>query len=365
MVFLIVSMAVVGLTGASAVLGPRIPPFLTQESIQGPNGTSDYNSTTGLNLTLSLSGRILDVGDYLTINATVFNTRYSQANLPGSEQSRSFVFGPAPCSQLPLGVGIARGNWSASEISGTSPLQLYYPGIYNCPPMSFIDYFTIPPRSDLVTPYSSQASGEVSLGAENGVLTLEAWGYWTEPRQANGTLTSYPGQFSSFEPGVYTAIADDPWGQVALLSFVVQDASSLHSCTSMGSNPSFASHPIQPVQGSPLALSAYYTSLHDNDSVFLALDNVDDSSVTIVNLGGAGGEYFQFQGNMAPGETTIGSWYGIVSGAVSFPAVIPAHGCFLLHLEPPGPAISYLGVTMQFSSGGNETILKGGLPLQG
>ena len=361
--FLVVTAGVILLTGFVAVSGPAGRSVAVSKGVLAPNGAFDYNSTAGLNLTLSVSGRSVNVGDYIRISASLFNTRYGAAHLNNPAGGGGMTVGLPPCSQFPLGVGILRGNWTNADVSKATPLQVYNPGVFfGCPAMFNIDHYTLAPRSDLVTGFSLQPSGMMSVGSWNATAGLDAWGYWTVPGQSNGSVFGYPGEFRSFEPGVYTAIAEDPWGEVALLTFAVVGNGTLPSCTSMATSSTYLPHSFQPPTGTPLALSAYYTDPTDNDSVFLALDNAGNYSVTVVNLGNA---YTQFEGNLFPGETTVESWYGVVSGVVSYPPVVPAHGCLLVHLELPGPAISYLGVAMQFGGGGNETILKGGLPLLG
>jgi hypothetical protein len=127
-----------------------------------------------------------------------------------------------PCSQLPLGFAIFKGDYSSGNLSQGTPLSLNQPGVYNCPAMFEIAYWSFAPQGDTVTLVSPQpvSSGNATaprdMTTETAGASLAYSGYYAD--QSNPMTSA---SLTSFSPGTYTLAASDAWGQLTLLHFSV------------------------------------------------------------------------------------------------------------------------------------------------
>jgi hypothetical protein len=109
----------------------------------------------------------------------------------------------------PMGVEILRGtNLSAAS---SSYLELFSPGPRLCPsePTSGISEYVFKADSQMALP--DRYSQYYWMNA-----TLEPSGYWTWDGANLSSAIHHP-----LEPGIYTVVAGDEWGDLVLLHFTV------------------------------------------------------------------------------------------------------------------------------------------------
>jgi len=237
---------------------PTAPYSSMTIAIRNPSSTSALNSSSGLRLDLALA---LNASGGVAVVASVLNTRSSTNTVAaenqwplGAEDMLMWVQGYCgPPPDLPLGYAIFQGNYSPGNLTGATPLALEAQPLGGlCPAQPVASSFAFNPASDVA---SVSESGGIGGGGGENVTTstacqrapgIDCWwgglgtwsGYWTGSTQQNGAgLVSggaCPGQtasqqfpsgcpleFNRFAPGVYTVVAGDEWGQVAILHFTV------------------------------------------------------------------------------------------------------------------------------------------------
>lgn len=212
--FASVVIALIALAGVAAFSFQQKEPLF-------PTYTGAKSTTTeaasGLLLGLSISQTAIGPGQTVGITVYERNSLGVVNKVPASDRWPVKGLGVGACGplNLPVGIVVFRGNVSVSEAPGEQPLQLYEPGAYACPMiLSGIDAYVFQPMSS-----EAQVVGSCS---PNPCLTLDvsstvdARGYW-------GT-TFLQSSFTDFAPGIYTVLAGDEWGDVAVLQFSVSSA---------------------------------------------------------------------------------------------------------------------------------------------
>jgi hypothetical protein len=118
--------------------------------------------------------------------------------------------GPCGPLNIPVGIAVLSGYYDAANVTSGKALQVYNPGVYACPAIiSGITSYLFQPSSDNATVYGScQPSACFN---ETVSATVSVTGYWT----------GGPSTFTSFPSGVYTVVAGDEWGGLAILHFTV------------------------------------------------------------------------------------------------------------------------------------------------
>ncbi len=322
-----------------------------------PNSqTSESGRTTlsnGLRLLLGLSPSVLPQGDGVSISVSLINALPTRNNLTVSGGGTRLNLGP--CSQLPLGVGVFRGNYDAANLSAGTPLGLYYPGMYSCPAMFGVAYWSFAPLSDNVTLVSDQPTGLGNATAPQDVWTqkagadLEYWGYWS------GRAEFYPSvnaSFTAFQPGSYTVAAEDAWGEETIMHFTVVAATKVLTCATISSNSSFVPHGNESTGPGPLKLDAYY-QLGTSNSYVLALSATGSSPVILTFFNYAGNSQLQF----SPNPSTIASWqFYAPDGTLAYPATFYPGQCTLIRIVLPN-APPQIPLSLEFSDNESQEFM--------
>jgi hypothetical protein len=326
----------------------------TQTRTPSVLSTSDYDSSLGLRLTLSIGRSSILRSDGITANISLNNTFPTRNNLTISGKGLDIQLGLGPCGQLPLGVEIFQGNYAAGNVSQGKPLDISDRGVHLCPAGFDIAYFSFTPLSDNITLVSPQpnksgnATVPTDMYTKRASASAEYWGFWT----GWNTYPSANVSFQSFPRGVYTIVGEDFWGQSVLLHFRVVDDQNPLDCPAIASNSSFVGHTnFLPIAG-PLKLEGYYQNLRSNNTVVLALSNTGHSTVTLLSLSAHYGEY-----NFSPDGNQIGSWhYYAANGTLSYPAVFFPNECALISItsSPPFPQ---LPLTLSFADNRTQTLI--------
>jgi hypothetical protein len=313
---------------------------ITTGIFEPPTGnlTSSMISSNGLRLTLSLARSMFPQGSGVSMNVSLINTLTTRNNLtmPGGRIS----LGLGPCGQLPLSVGVFKGNYDVGNLSEGNSLGLYYPGLYMCPALFPIGFWSFAPGNDNVTLVSPQPTGAGNANAPKDMWTqraranLEYWGYWS------GQATGYPSgnaAFVSFQPGTYTVAAQDAWGDATVLHFQIVNDQNALDCATIALNSSFIGHTVDYVGPGPLKLGVYYAEHGNNSTFVLALTAAGGSNETLTFL-----IYTPLYSSMNsqlsfdPDPSRVQSWqYFTQDGAMVYPATFYPNQCSLLRVIIP------------------------------
>jgi hypothetical protein len=127
--------------------------------------------------------------------------------------SEEFTLGPCTWGS-PCGIAVFQGLYTTSNFSSATPLVIFNPnGAYACPSSSWGEgiAYDFKPLSDIATISQSTvppSSYNLPLNKE-----LQLNGYWSG---------NPPGAIlNSFNPGAYTVVADDEWGNLVVVHFTV------------------------------------------------------------------------------------------------------------------------------------------------
>lgn len=314
-------------SGLSGTTSSTTSPDSQRTAVTSSTGDSISSSasTNGLRLVLNISQSSIIEGGGVSIQASIFNTLPTRVNLAASN-GMSLSLGP--CSQSPLGVDIAEGNYDAANLSEATFLNLYEPGPYFCGPEFFVSAWSFAPMSDNVTAVSLQPVGPGNATVGENMSTAPAaanlyyTGYWTGE------------SFSSFSPGAYTLVAEDEWGQVAVLHF--QDLPL--TCFMVTSDPSsfvaYANYSSSPASG-PLQLYGYYRQAGTNNTYLLAVSSTASTSSTLDSVHYEGPYYtwyLQYSSNLGESQ----SWqYLSPNGTLTYPATIAQNQCSIVRVVLP------------------------------
>jgi uncharacterized protein YceK len=192
----------------------------------GINSTS-AKAANGLSLSVSTDQTDYAPGQEVQIVTDEKNTLAKTNNVPIADnwpvnELVQMYFGPCVSRDIPYGIAVYQGDYTSSNYSTATPLNLYNPtSIFLCQPQT-----TPVPTSFLFEPLSDIAdiiAGNAKPGGDTGVITSQQQisgqmtlkGYWTGD--------SVP-KFTYFNPGVYTVLGGDEWGNLALVHFTVSDS---------------------------------------------------------------------------------------------------------------------------------------------
>lgn len=211
----VVVLVVVALAGAASVFviesgSGALQTSSTHTVSSFTTSTSAKSPASGLELSLTLN--ITDISSGQGVAATVdeANTGTAPINVSASADWPIQGLAVGPCGSLnyPVGLAVLRGNYDVVNVSSAKVLQIYRPGISACPMiLAGIGSFEFEASTDNATIFGGcQPSGGGCL-SEIINSTVSFNGYW------NGSaLTSLPS-------GVYTVVAGDEWGGIAILHF--------------------------------------------------------------------------------------------------------------------------------------------------
>jgi hypothetical protein len=208
---------------------------------------SALNPSTGLRLSLSLHA---NSNGTLTVAFEELNTLNHVGNVTASYRwsiegtgANVSLWADASCGPfLPAGYEVLRGNYGQNNFTEGTPLTLdaQIAGVF-CLADTPTPYYAFQPLSDVAETYQwgniPSMAGIYNVTVGSSYLQVGAWsGSWTGSTTQEGAGTvvggSCPGSNSTsgcplmlnpFPPGLYSVVAADEWGQVAVLHFAVQD----------------------------------------------------------------------------------------------------------------------------------------------
>ncbi len=255
--FLLVAIIAVSSVAALAVVASGTGKTSGQQSTQ--TSISSTSAKDGLLLSLGAGPSGTPAGSGVAVSITDYNT-LSTTNSPavtGMPTVGGATLSLGPCSQLPLGFALYEGNYQANNLSQGSPLNLFQPGIYSCPALFAVAYYSFSPLSDNITLYSPQPSGSGSSTVPTPMWTApdsfnqSFSGYWA------GTSAAESGNFHAFTSGVFTLVGGDAYGQLTIVHFSIPFTQTTVTSTTVQSSSSVSTTTAPPGGQNATAASQY------------------------------------------------------------------------------------------------------------
>jgi hypothetical protein len=200
---------------------PDTPTSTTTSSITSPTTTdfngvnlASYTSANGLSLSLSLDSKTYLPGREVSIVIDVKNTLLTENDVAVSDNwSYSYLtLGQCGTYLLPFGVALLQGYYSSTNIPTATPLMFYDYSVQPCPIVfGKITTYDFKPSSDIATIQYKSQPGTQPIKT-NVAFSLQLTGYWTG---------SPPPIKKNFDPGDYTVVAGDEWGNLLIVHFTV------------------------------------------------------------------------------------------------------------------------------------------------
>jgi hypothetical protein len=227
LIFLALILATSAAIGVISTVGT--PAHETGTEITKP-GSVVVGSTSGLNLSLSLGPTLISPGQAVSVGIGEWNTLPVTNVVPSASDWPLQGLTLGPCgTNLPIGIEIAQGFYTSSNISSAETLQLSEPGMYDCPAIfSSISSYAFEPNSDVAGVMGSCSANPCFTDRVGS--TTNATGYWTSGNSSFNSSLAFPSwTFSNFTLGEYTVAGGDEWGALAILHFTVVEGNSTAS----------------------------------------------------------------------------------------------------------------------------------------
>lgn len=186
------------------------PSSSTTKDNSGGNSAST-ESANGLSLSLSTDRTTYQPGQEIAIIVDEKNTLSTMNNVPATDNlPAEFMSGFTNDPSFPLGLAVLRGNYTGSNYSTGTPLIIYNPGEV------YIGTTSIAPTAYSFSPFIDVAvlnGGDYNSSiAIRSHIEINVNGYWPNNESASS---------KNFEPGVYTVVAGDEWGNLIVVHFTV------------------------------------------------------------------------------------------------------------------------------------------------
>jgi len=187
-------------------------------SLQNPLGTttlgtaySASNPNLGIRLIISLNASTIHVGGTVNYTASVYNARPAENNVSSASNWAIPRLISTPCgpTDSPIAYAIIQGHYVSDNIS-KAPSVNY--GMMCTTVMGGVGYYSFQPNSDIASVYGS------CLPPPCDTIPISTWRPFSQHPSGNGAGFYW----TNFTTGVYTVVAEDEWGDVALASFTVK-----------------------------------------------------------------------------------------------------------------------------------------------
>ncbi|MGC8558387.1 MAG: hypothetical protein ACP5NC_05275 [Nitrososphaeria archaeon] len=201
----------------------------TVPALINQGATQKVMHNNGLELMMSINSRVIASGQTISVTISMINTLPKYNLVTASNNWPGFAVSTGPCGTMndPMGIAIFSGYYTLSNItSAGEPMEIYEPGIYNCPAMFHINAYAFLPHGS--------STGQPAI--DNAVLnvnsyelsrTMKIGGYWSQSMPIKYSNTGIPlltVQYKTFEPGTYTIVGADEWGGMVILHFQVKSS---------------------------------------------------------------------------------------------------------------------------------------------
>jgi len=187
--------------------------FFTYNNIHSNEQRIVQSSSGDFTLYLKLNTTKISPGEGIAIAVELFFNGINPVYINVSN-TNIHLPSPYPCgSQVLVGLEVFKGYYTISNISLAKPLLLYNPAIYLCLMMPPVTQYKLLPLSDQI---QLIYNGKVQATL-NDEISTSINGYWI----VNSTSPLSGGNFTFFQPGVYTVEAVDYFNQTVLGYFTV------------------------------------------------------------------------------------------------------------------------------------------------
>ena len=193
--------------GTPACVRPDTAQKLVERGWAKETVSSSVEKFPNLKLNFSTNASSISSSRAIGIDISLNNTNSGSFSLKARDHWPRDDLSLGSCSNLPIGIAILKGYYTLQNMSGASSLWLY-PNL-PCPPMLLgTTGYTFQPLSDMATRECSSSFSCHDYIAIKGHLAIG--GYLVDNDHAN-----------PFQPGNYTIVGGDEWGDVAIRHFVV------------------------------------------------------------------------------------------------------------------------------------------------
>ena len=193
------------------------PNIVTAKTLFNNGNSASSKSVNGLSLSLSLDSKTYQSGQQVGIDIDEKNTLSKTNTITSSAKWPISGLGVGPCGPLnyPFGIAIFKGSYASANVSSATPLQIYEPGIYHCPMiLAGISSYVFQPLSDIASVFQmSEATAVINNMEMDTEFEPAPTGYWAS--------NNVGAAFTHFEPGIYTVVGGDEWGNLIILHFTV------------------------------------------------------------------------------------------------------------------------------------------------
>ena len=204
--------------GATITTSPVISQT-TSPPITNFNGVTSASSSSAnsLSLSLSLKSTAYSPGQEISITIDEKNTFSTENVVPIANKWLIEGLSLNPCGTskaagYSYGIAIFQGDYTFATISNAISLNIDDPNDpWLCVPYpGTIDAYDFMPSSDIASPIDKSNPGQKSY-AMNNMITATSYWAGNSPNEIK----------HNFEPGIYSVVAGDEWGNLVILHFTV------------------------------------------------------------------------------------------------------------------------------------------------
>jgi hypothetical protein len=189
-------------------------PTTTATNVNGINSVAK-KFANGLSLAILVNPQLIKPGYPIHIVISESNTLSKMNNLRVSNKwpISGLSVGICGTDSYPFGVIVFQGSYTTENLSSATPLELYDPNtqVVGCmPPVSNVTAYDFKSSSDIAT-----LSGDAINGSTTFEMSAEVIGGINWVGNPPKAVQQY------FEPGIYTVVGGDEWGNMVILHFTV------------------------------------------------------------------------------------------------------------------------------------------------
>lgn len=195
----------------------------TSTAVTSLTTSTNVSGTSKLSLRLRINSTTLTVGQNLSVSISDFNSADTSENVSVAAKWPISNLTLYACGTLdfPFGVAIIKGNYDEGNLSSGATLQVVEGGPQSCQSgPNFTNYY-FEPNSDKATLSGGCVSSSSCEQPFYMSQTIVISGYWTGGVPVPMEPTA-PSILHPLQPGEYTVVGGDEWGEVAILHFVVK-----------------------------------------------------------------------------------------------------------------------------------------------
>jgi hypothetical protein len=187
------------------------------------NTNTIVNGTSDLSLRMAINDTTLTTDQNFTVTISNYNSGATPENVSVAAHWPIANLTLYACGTLnfPFGVAIMKGNYGPGNLSSGTTLQIVESGPQSCPSGPNFSNYYFEPHSDKATLSGGCLSSSVCEQPFHMSQTITISGYWGGGAPVPMEPTP-PSVLLPLQPGEYTIVAGDEWGNEAILHFLVK-----------------------------------------------------------------------------------------------------------------------------------------------